>query len=100
MKSRAHKVVKSPTLKDQLPRRERSSRIDSQSFIGQVPEGFSDRMNFLDENANFEKKTLYVRDGVTLYYFVRHEGYDRAGNLLPNDGSALPEAQLKQKLKE
>ncbi len=38
---------------------------------------------------------MSVRDGVMLYLFVRHEGYDRDGNLMSSDGSAFPEAQNK-----
>lgn len=40
---------------------------------------------------------MSVRDGVILHLFVRHEGYDREGNLLPSDGSAFPAAQDKKK---
>ncbi len=39
---------------------------------------------------------MSVRDGVMLYLFVKHEGYDRDGNLMSSDGSAFPEAQNKK----
>ena len=60
------------------------------------PSGFLQRLAYLQDHANFEKQELYVRDGVTLYVFVRHEGFDRNGQMLPDDGSAYPEAQMKK----
>jgi len=35
---------------------------------------------------------LHVRDGVPLFVYVKHQGFDRDGKLLPQDGSAFPGA--------
>lgn len=39
---------------------------------------------------------MHVRDGVLVYLFVRHEGFDVTGNALPNDGSYFPGARKKK----
>ena len=36
------------------------------------------------------KQNHFIRDGVQLYMFVKHQGYDRKGQLLPSDGTAFP----------
>lgn len=41
-------------------------------------------------------ENMHVRDGVLVYLFVRHEGFDAQGNQLPDDGSCFPGARKKK----
>ena len=49
-------------------------------------------MEYIKEKANFSQQRYDVRDGVVLYAFVRHEGFDKNDVALPDDGQAFPEA--------
>ena len=51
----------------------------------------------MKKTANFLHNQLKVRDGIILHVFVRHEGFDQYGNLLPDDGTAFPGDRSKKK---
>lgn len=50
----------------------------------------SKKLQIIKKEANFLKEQHYVRDGVPLYIYVKHQGFDRTGKLLPSDGTAFP----------
>ena len=92
------RFVKQPSLKDSLPKKAQptqgSNGVSKGSSIPDFgsdrPSALSEKMAYLKANANFESKKMYVKDGVFLHLFVRHQAFDRSGVELPNDGSFFP----------
>ena len=58
------------------------------------------KLQRMKDQANFLQEEHMVRDGVYLYVFVRHEGYDSRDNLLPETGLSLPGAEYKTEHKK
>ena len=54
------------------------------------------RLKAVRAKANFMKSRLHVRDGVTMNVFIRHEGLDKNGKELPNDGTYFPAERMKK----
>ena len=54
----------------------------------------------LKDSANFQCDQHQVRDGVSLFVFVRHEGFDAQGRQLPDDGSCFPGAKEKKQFEQ
>ena len=52
----------------------------------------------MKNEANFSKRKHFVRDGVPVHIYIKHQGFDNSGKLLPSDGTAFPgENQRKTK---
>jgi hypothetical protein len=56
----------------------------------------NERLKTVRAKANFLKSRLHVRDGVIMNIFIRHEGLDKSGKELANDGTNFPAEQLKK----
>lgn len=75
------------------------SYINIQDVLVQRPPGLAARLAHVKKHASFQQDQHHVRDGVTLHLFVRHEGFDRNGKALPEDGSAHPGKQVSKQSK-
>ena len=55
-------------------------------------ESLAQRLSKIRQEANFHTDQQFIRDGVPLFIFVKHEAFGAAGQKMPSDGSCFPGA--------